>query len=53
MLNQDFFTDYDGIGYLGTKYCYCDSNAILPSQLEFCKEQLLNSKFTHVIWFNR
>lgn len=52
-VESGFFTDYDGIGYLGTKDCYCDSNAILPSQLEFCKEQLLNSKFTHVIWFNR
>lgn len=52
-VESGFFIDYDGIGYLGTKDGYCDSNSILPSQLESCKDKLLHSGFTHVVWFNR
>lgn len=52
-VESGFFTDYDGIGYLGTKDSYCLSNGILPSQVEKHKEQMLKGPLTHVIWFNR
>ena len=48
------FIDYDGIGYLGDENGYYLSEDIMPSQVQYCKEKILNnSLFTHVIWFNR